>query len=340
MAKVFISHSSIDKDVVRLFKDIVLKFGIGLTDADIFFTSSPETGVPVGGNIPEYIKNNLKDCDFAFLMISENYKKSEVCLNEMGAAMVLGKKLFPVILYNYEFDKVGWLIDRNLCARIDDVERLNEIRDVFVTYSISTSTNVWNKYRDEFLCKLSSMSKSDKKLVVKGLLDCQLEIKRNQDIYTKNISYVNKIIPDYEKKSRSIVEKHNQSLDLEEREILLEDLANVLNRWAEEMERLIPSIRDSLKKSFGAVEYILRIKSLSLEDKSFWINDLRNFLSSSEENYEAIKGSQKIIESQADMLQPQILAKKRLLNSYDSLLEVYDVSINKIREIINSAKDE
>lgn len=340
MAKVFISHSSIDKDVVRLFKDIVLKFGIGLTDADIFFTSSPETGVPVGGNIPEYIKNNLKDCDFAFLMISENYKKSEVCLNEMGAAMVLGKKLFPVILYNYEFDKVGWLIDRNLCARIDDVERLNEIRDVFVTYSISTSTNVWNKYRDEFLCKLSSMSKSDKKLVVKGLLDCQLEIKRNQDIYTKNISYVNKITPDYEKKSRSIVEKHNQSLDLDEREILLEDLANVLNRWSEEMERLIPSIRDSLKKSFGAVEYILRIKSLSLEDKSFWINDLRNFLSSSEENYEAIKRSQKIIESQADMLQSQILAKKRLLNSYDSLLEVYDVSINKIRKIINSGKEE
>lgn len=207
MAKVFISHSSIDKDVVRLFKDIVLKFGIGLTDADIFFTSSPETGVPVGGNIPEYIKNNLKDCDFAFLMISENYKKSEVCLNEMGAAMVTSKKLLPIILHNFTFDEVGWLIDRNLCARIDDVERLNEIRDVFVTYSISTSTNVWNKYRDEFLCKLSSMSKSDKKLVVKGLLDCQLEIKRNQDIYTKNISYVNKITPDYEK-NREVLSKN------------------------------------------------------------------------------------------------------------------------------------
>lgn len=340
MAKVFISHSSIDKDVVRLFKDIVLKFGIGLTDADIFFTSSPETGVPVGGNIPEYIKNNLKDCDFAFLMISENYKKSEVCLNEMGAAMVLGKKLFPVILYNYEFDKVGWLIDRNLCARIDDVERLNEIRDVFVTYSISTSTNVWNKYRDEFLCKLSSMSKSDKKLVVKGLLDCQLEIKRNQDIYTKNISYVNKITPDYEKKSRSIVEKHNQSLDLEERKILLEDLANVLNRWADELEKVVPEICSSLENSLKAVEDILRIKTLPNEDKKFWVNDLSYFCSLCEGIYPTLLSSKRTIESQVDMLQSQILAKKRLLNSYDSLLEVYDVSINKIREIINSGKEE
>ena len=89
MAKVFISHSSSDKEIVRLFKDIILKAGIGLSDADIFFTSSPETGVPIGKNIPEYIKTNLRDCDYAFLMISENYKKSEVCLNEMGAVWSL-----------------------------------------------------------------------------------------------------------------------------------------------------------------------------------------------------------------------------------------------------------
>lgn len=340
MAKVFISHSSIDKDVVRLFKDIVLKFGIGLTDADIFFTSSPETGVPVGGNIPEYIKNNLKDCDFAFLMISENYKKSEVCLNEMGAAMVTSKKLLPIILHNFTFDEVGWLIDRNLCARIDDVERLDEIRDIFVTYSISTSTNVWNRCRDEFLHTLSCLSKSNKDSCVKGLLDCQLEVKENQLIYKNNVDCINEVIPDFVKDARCLIERHNVSFDCQERKTILEKLAKVLNRWAEEMERLIPSIRDSLKKSFDAVEYILRIESLSLEDKSFWIKDLCNFLSSCEENYEAIKVSQKIIESQADMLQSQILAKKRLLNSYDSLLEVFDVSINKIRKIINSRKEE
>ena len=66
MAKVFVSHSSNDKDVVRLFKDLVLKSGFGLSDNDIFFTSSPETGVPVGENIPKYIKDNLIDCECVF----------------------------------------------------------------------------------------------------------------------------------------------------------------------------------------------------------------------------------------------------------------------------------
>ena len=73
MVKVFISHSSKDKNIVGLFKDIILKSGIGFKDKNIFYTSSPETGVPIGENIPEYIKRNLLDCDYVFLMISENY---------------------------------------------------------------------------------------------------------------------------------------------------------------------------------------------------------------------------------------------------------------------------
>ena len=149
MPTVFISHSSEDKNIVRLFKDIILKQGIGLSDTDIFFTSSPETGVPIGKNIPEYIKTNLRDCDYAFLMISENYKKSEVCLNEMGVAMVLGKRVFPILLYDYDFDKVGWLIDRDLCVRIDDEERLDEIRDIFNSNGVVSRTSVWNHARKD-----------------------------------------------------------------------------------------------------------------------------------------------------------------------------------------------
>ena len=61
MGKVFISHSSKDRDILCLFKDLILKSGIGLTDKEIFYTSSPETGVPIGENIPQYIKENLCD---------------------------------------------------------------------------------------------------------------------------------------------------------------------------------------------------------------------------------------------------------------------------------------
>lgn len=93
MAKIFISHSSKDKAIVDLFKNIILNAGLGISDNDIAYTSAPETGVPTGGNIPKYIKENIADSDFVFWMVSDNYRKSEVCLNEMGAAWALDKNI-------------------------------------------------------------------------------------------------------------------------------------------------------------------------------------------------------------------------------------------------------
>ena len=73
MAKIFISHSSNDKGIVDLFKDLILNAGLGVLDRDIAYTSAPETGVPTGGNIPQYIKDNIADSDFVFFMISEYF---------------------------------------------------------------------------------------------------------------------------------------------------------------------------------------------------------------------------------------------------------------------------
>ena len=106
MAKIFISHSSNDKGIVDLFKDLILNAGLGVLDRDIAYTSAPETGVPTGGNIPQYIKDNIADSDFVFFMISENYRKSEVCLNEMGAAWALDKNVKPLLLHNVSFESV------------------------------------------------------------------------------------------------------------------------------------------------------------------------------------------------------------------------------------------
>lgn len=336
MAKVFISHSSKDKDVVNLFKDIILKSGIGLTDKDIFYTSSPETGVPIGENIPQYIKDNLKECNFVFLMISDNYKKSEVCLNEMGAAMVLGNKYIPILLYNYKFDKVGWLIDRNLCIRIDDEERLDEIRDLFAKNATLTSTNVWNRSRNDFISYLAQKTKPNEDSNVKGLLDYQLDVKENQDIYKNKVEYINKIVPNYIKKAKYYIVKHNSSQNLQERKTALEELANILNNWADDTEKAFPILCESLKKSINTVEDILKIKTLSPTDKGYWVKEINNFLPNCEDNYEALADSKNKIEDLTDMLQSQIIAKRRLLNAYNLILDSYDSSIKKICEIVES----
>ena len=56
MAKIFISHSSEDNEIIGLFKNMILNASLGISDNDIAYTSAPETGVPTGGNIPQYIK--------------------------------------------------------------------------------------------------------------------------------------------------------------------------------------------------------------------------------------------------------------------------------------------
>ena len=49
--KIFISHSSLDKDVVDQFVDKILKLGLGLKSDDIACTSREDTGVKTGEDI-------------------------------------------------------------------------------------------------------------------------------------------------------------------------------------------------------------------------------------------------------------------------------------------------
>lgn len=334
MIKVFVSHSSEDKSIVSLFKDIILKSGIGLKDENIFFTSAPETGVPIGENIPEYIKRNLMDCDYVFLMISDNYKKSEVCLNEMGAAMVIGKKLFPILLYNYAFDRVGWLIDRTLCVRIDDEERLDEIRDIFCNDGISVRTSIWNRSRNEFMEKLSCSVKPTEEIVSKGFLDYQLEIDNSQDTFTKNLGFLNEVISISVDEVRNLIAKHNASFDFQERKTILVDLATVMGKWAKAMDRVVPIINTSLTNGLNAIEEILKIKTLSVEEKDAWIKSITELQVLCKTNYKTLTTNRKVIEGQVDMEQNQIAAKSKLLKEYDSLLHAFAVSINRIDDIV------
>ena len=335
MAKVFVSHSSNDKDVVRLFKDLVLKSGFGLSDNDIFFTSSPETGVPVGENIPKYIKDNLIDCECVFLMISKDYKQSEVCLNEMGAAMVISKKLIPVLLYNFDFNNVGWLIDKNLCVRINDEERLDEIRDYFNSLGVNSKTNVWNRNRISFINELRKIEDNPKRKVRKGLLDYQQDIEDNQLLYDNTIKSLNKSISDCMSDAKPLIEKHNQSLDLSERKELLGKVASYLNNLAGELNKVSAIVDSALKVSINSVEEILQLHSLPLGEKESWINQLLFFKTSCQNNSKVLMESRLNIEAQTDMEEHQIQAKYRVLAGYDTLLKVYEACIHQIEAIVS-----
>lgn len=151
--KVFISHASLDKAIVDEFVDKVLRLSCGLKTSEIVYTSREDTGVEFGEGIPEFIKDNLHTSSLVLFMISDNYKASEVCLNEMGAAWAMEKKTISVVLPSCGFDKLGWLTSLDKALKIDNGEALDKL------YSMLTRTEAdiveWNRQKESFLtfCK-------------------------------------------------------------------------------------------------------------------------------------------------------------------------------------------
>lgn len=160
---VFISHCSKDKDIIKLFIDNILKKGLHLTDTDIACTSFEATGVNPGDNIPAYIKRNIKGAKICLAMISKNYRKSEVCLNEVGAAWAFDKKLVQIVLPDTDFKSLGWLLITDKAIRIDDKECLDSLEEILaeaIEIDIPKA-RYWNPCTKDFLEGLNSLERNN-----------------------------------------------------------------------------------------------------------------------------------------------------------------------------------
>ena len=157
MKKIFISHASADEQVVSLFVNKILKAGCDVKTEDIIYTSQVDTGVVNGDDIPETIKKGIRESALFFMMVSDNYRKSEVCLNEMGAAWItdgLVRKI--MILPGAGFDQIGWLMSLKKGTKLDDRDGLDMIHDeVIRVLGSPLHTATWNRSRNEFLTVLA-----------------------------------------------------------------------------------------------------------------------------------------------------------------------------------------
>lgn len=152
--KVFISHSSKDKVIVQSFTDHILRLGIGLDPSDIFCSSIEELGIRNGEDIRKHIKENLMSADFSFLLISENYKKSEICLNEMGAVWANNSNVRCYLLQNTGFDKIGWLYETKQAEVLCDQITLDRLYEELTNYyGFEIKLDRWSRQRAYFTQK-------------------------------------------------------------------------------------------------------------------------------------------------------------------------------------------
>lgn len=192
--KIFISHSSRDmafvQPLVELFEHI------GLTSENMFCSSIPGYNVPLDKNIFDYLKEQFDNYNLRVVFVlSENYYNSPASLNEMGAAWVLRHKYTSILIPQFDFVDIKGVIDKmQISIKLDSAKtelkaRLNELRDTIVKeFGIKTSLasqNIWERHRDEFINKVSSMEVYWKEIY---------QLKENNRPFVEWISPLNNLI--------------------------------------------------------------------------------------------------------------------------------------------------
>lgn len=220
--KIFISHSSKDKDVVEKFVDHILMLGIGLSSEDIFCTSIEELAIKNGEDIRKHIHSNIRSADFSIVLISNNYKKSEICLNEMGAVWAYNNVRF-YLLPNSDFDTIGWLCNTNQAEKLFNSVALDALKmELSTYYSLKDKGTAWSRQRETFLkgglndlkmLPVESLEKADyENVFLDPLLDCnvyELELlKILEDEPSASVLDITKSL----NLSRSLLDKTIQSL--------------------------------------------------------------------------------------------------------------------------------
>jgi len=179
--KFFISHSSKDSALVELFINHILKLGLGLRNNEIFCTSIDGTGIKSGEDFKDRIKNELLKCKVVIQIMSPQYKQSEICLNEMGAAWVLCETIIPIVIPPLNYD-VGFLHSNTqqlkLNNRVDLLKFYEDHRNKLFNNEVSLVN--YNRQIDTFLgyleTHLSVLSNQeavffyDDKIQIDGLL--------------------------------------------------------------------------------------------------------------------------------------------------------------------------
>lgn len=150
--RIFISHSSKDKQYITKFVNQILCLGVGVSPDDVFCTSIEDLGINNGEDIRNHIHDNIRSAEYSFLMISDNYKASEICINEMGAVWAYDANVRLYLLPNTTFSSIGWLCDPRKPNKLYDSVVLDRLyNEMKIHFNLPNNIDHWSQQRETFL---------------------------------------------------------------------------------------------------------------------------------------------------------------------------------------------
>lgn len=164
--KLFISHSSKDKEYIEAFVELLED--IGIPEGSIVCTSVPGYGIPGGVKLYDWLREQFTTCNLRVVFaLSKNYYASAASLNEMGAAWVTKTTDTLMLLPGFGFKDIEGCIDpTTIGMKLDGDEeelkhRLNELKDTLLNeYSLQSITaSRWERHRKTFIDKVRIIAK-------------------------------------------------------------------------------------------------------------------------------------------------------------------------------------
>lgn len=132
MKKIFISHSTFDKEIAEVLVKF-LKYGLGISSKKIFCSSLDGHDIPIGVNFNDYIRNQIANAKGIVIIpiISNHYYNSKYCLYELGAAWGLGKgnEIYPFLIKGMKFGNLQDFISHTQSIDGTNVDHINKMSD-------------------------------------------------------------------------------------------------------------------------------------------------------------------------------------------------------------------
>lgn len=193
---IFISHATKDKEIVDAFVDIILHGALSVPIDKIFCVSTDGTKIKSGADWRDSISESLLSAKVNFLIITPNYKESEVCLNEMGAAWVTSATVLPFIVDPINYKTVGVIQEPNQIEKLLDEKSLDRIKDevqeILEIPPALIKSDRWTAKKTEFLLR-----------VKKHLAANPFEVPMDRDAFSELL----KIKADLEKTVNNLIEE-------------------------------------------------------------------------------------------------------------------------------------
>lgn len=140
--RVFVSHSSADKEYVDQFVNNVLIRGAGLTTEQIFYTSAADTGVRSGEDLMRVLREEAGTSGLIIALVTPTYQTRPICVAELGAAWARNV-LFPLMAPKMARSDLEGVLPGLLIHSAADTNALNDLGDRIQELGQSYNQRSW-----------------------------------------------------------------------------------------------------------------------------------------------------------------------------------------------------